>query len=83
MPSTEEELSVLFYASQLGRSDIVREAIATLKTILDDNEAVSNLISSCSEYKVDENTTEIGTPLHVATSHGHSDVVRALLVSTD
>lgn len=69
----------MLHASQLGRTDIVQQAIASLKAIIEDDEEVVNMISLSREFKVDENTTAWGTPLHVAAQHGHSDVVRALL----
>ena len=80
MSSTEEELAVLLHASQLGRTDIVQQAISSLKSILGDQEKVIELISASRLYKVDANTEAIGTPLHVAAFHGYLDVVRALLV---
>ena len=81
MSSTEENLAVVFHAAQLGRSDVVLEAISSLKTTFCSDEKVSAYISTCMEYNIDEHTKDIGTPLHVATHHGNSDVVRALLVS--
>lgn len=80
MSSIDEELAVLLHASQLGRTDIAQQAIASLKASFGDAEKVINLISASREYKVDNNTSSIGTPLHVAAHHGHSDVIRALLV---
>jgi len=80
MSSTEEELAVLLHASQLGRTDIVQQAIASLKTIVGDADKVIAMVSASRQYKVDNQTEAIGTPLHVAAKHGHSDVVRALLV---
>ena len=80
MSSTEENLVVVFHAAQLGRSDVILEAISSLKSTLGSDEKVAAIISTCMEYQVDESTKEIATPLHVATSHGFSDVVRTLLV---
>ena len=77
--TTDEELAVLMHASQLGRTDIVQQAISSLKQILEDDQEVIKLISASREYQIDENVSGIGTPLHVASKHGHSDVVRALL----
>ena len=77
--TTDEELAVLLHASQLGRTDIVQQAISSLKTILDNDIEVVKLISASRVYQIDENTSGTGTPLHVASKHGHSDVVRALL----
>jgi hypothetical protein len=80
MSSAEESLAVVFHAAQLGRSDVILEAISSLKTTLGSDEKVAAMISTCMEYQVDDNTKETATPLHVATSHGFSDVVRTLLV---
>ena len=72
--TTDEELAVLLHASQLGRTDIVQQAISSLKTILDDDLEVIKLISASRIYQIDENTSGTGTALHVASKHGHSDV---------
>ena len=51
--TTDEELAVLMHASQLGRTDIVQQAISSLKQILEDDQEVIKLISASREYQID------------------------------
>lgn len=69
----DEELNVLFHAAKLGRTDIVQHAISTLKK--KENLSQEELLEAISTPNSDG-----ATALHVAAFHGHSDVVRALLV---
>lgn len=71
----EEEIAVLFQACVLGRADIVKNSIASIKTKpnISTVEEFYGLISQCRE--------EDGlSPLHIATRAGHTDVIRSLLV---
>lgn len=68
----QEEIMVLFHATSLGRTDIVQNAIATIRS--KNPEEVTQIIS--------QGRPEDGaTPLHIASTMGHADVIRALLVS--
>jgi hypothetical protein len=71
----QEEILVIFHASALGRSDIIKNALSEIK-------------QKCKEYTL-KDTAEIVstrraeddmTPLHIASVHGHADVIRSLLV---
>eukprot|EP01038_Epipyxis_sp_PR26KG_P008804 gene8804-11887_t len=72
----QEEITVLFHASQLGRSDIVKSAIKSL-SIVNGTEKSSNLSDVISSKRPQDEMT----PLHIATSLGHSDVIRTLLAA--
>jgi len=63
---------VLFHAALLGRTDVVQNAISSIKA-LEGEEQTSRIIST--------GRPEDGcSPLHVAALFGHTDVIRALLV---
>lgn len=70
----EESLQVLFHASSLGRTDIIQHAIASLRKNngSKSEEEIALLISA--GHPEDDSTA-----LHIASSKGHSDAVRALL----
>ena len=74
-----EELNAIFTASTHGRTDIVQAAIDSIRggsfthdSLKRTNETIANLIST---GRAEDNAT----PLHIASSLGHADVIRALL----
>ena len=75
--SIEEEIAVIFHASLLGRSDIIQNAISTIKvkcpSLIETD--IAAIISTRRQ------TDDLG-PLHIASINGHSDVIRTLLVKT-
>jgi hypothetical protein len=74
--SLQEEIAVIFHASSLGRSDIIKSAITEIKTKFKDYSQTE--ISSILSVKRAEDDI---TPLHIASFRGHADVIRLLLVS--
>ncbi len=76
-----EEIAVLFQACAIGRADIVKNAIATIRGNLPSPQAgetgFSLLTTAISTGRVEDDLT----PLHIASQFGHSDVIRSLLVS--
>ena len=74
-----EELNAIFHASTQGRTDIVQAAIDSIRgsspthdSLKHSNKTIVKLIST---GRAEDNAT----PIHVASSHGHADVIRALL----
>ena len=68
----EEEITVLFHASLLGRTDILTKVISNIRSMSQDEDEIKNILSST---RPDDGATV----LHIASSCGHSDIVRALL----
>jgi hypothetical protein len=73
-----EEVAVIFQACLLGRSDIIKNSVASIKqkplVLAGGEELCCRIISQCRD--------EDGlSPLHVAAMAGHNDVIRSLLVS--
>eukprot|EP01033_Poteriospumella_lacustris_P005465 gene5465-3895_t len=69
----EEEIVVIFHAALLGRTDVLKNAISSIKAsgkYAEDD--IPRLLSTSREL-------DGATPLHVATHYGHTDVIRALL----
>eukprot|EP01036_Dinobryon_divergens_P027332 gene27333-36092_t len=68
-----EELQVLFHAALLGRSDIIKNAIASYRsTGKSSPEDIANFVSTI-------RPEDGATPLHVAAHGNHSDAIRTLL----
>ena len=77
MEPLQEELIVLFHAALIGRTDVVQNAIASIKSSGNfTDEEVSSFIST-------GRSEDNATPLHIAANFGHTDVIRALLVMID
>jgi ankyrin repeat protein len=72
-----EELNLIFHACTQGRTDVVQGAIDNIRSGSASpqiNDSIAQLIST--------GRAEDGqTPLHVASTNGHADVIRCLLVS--
>jgi hypothetical protein len=71
--SEREALVVLFHASLLGRTDIVSQAISTLRSSCSGGESELSAIISTGR------DNDGATPLHLAVSADNADVIRALL----
>lgn len=72
----QEEIFVIFHASSLGRSDIIKNAIAEIKNKFKEFTAL-DIAKILSSRRPDDDLT----PLHIASLYGHADVIRSLLVS--
>ena len=72
----DEEITVLFHAALLGRTDVLSNAITAIRGKLPAGDVIElrRLISST---RPDDGSTA----LHIAAGCGHCDIVRALLVS--
>ena len=72
-----EELNAIFHASTQGRTDIVQAAIDSIRgtSPTQSNRVDKTIASLISTGRAEDNAT----PLHVASSQGHADVIRALL----
>lgn len=72
----DEEITVLFHAALLGRTDVLQRVISNVKS----RSSIANeddLAKFISVGRSDDGCTA----LHVASAFGHQDIVRALLVS--
>lgn len=69
-----EELKVLFHACTLGRADIAKSALGTIRSNMAQSD--SDFIEIISKQRVEDGLT----PLHVASLCGSADVIRSLLV---
>ena len=74
MSEPGEELVVLRHAAQLGRTDVLKQAISSIRALCSSDQEASVMISS----GVGEDDS---TALHIAAFHGHPDVIRALLTA--
>lgn len=72
----EEEVTVIFHACSLGRTDIIQNAIKEIKVKCSNftDRDISAIVST-------RRQTDDLSPLHIAAIYGHSDVIRTLLVS--
>ncbi|KAJ1443429.1 hypothetical protein B484DRAFT_414448 [Ochromonadaceae sp. CCMP2298] len=68
----KEEIIVLFHAALVGRTDVVQNAITSIRSSGQGEKYVAGAISTGRE--------DGATPLHIAANFGHSDVIRALLI---
>ena len=64
---------MLFHASSIGRTDVVQNAIGSLRSSGASEQELLSLISM-------GRPEDDATPLHLAAAAGHSDVIRYLLV---
>lgn len=71
----QESIAVLFHASLLGRVDVIKSSIASIRQLKgNDAEETCRTISM-------KRVEDDATAMHIAAAHGHVDAVRALLVS--
>ncbi len=70
-----EELNVIFHACMHGRTDIVQRAIQSVRAGSTNPSVEDSIAQLISTGRAEDGQT----PLHVAASHGHADVIRALL----
>lgn len=71
--SSLEEVAVLFHAALLGRTDVLKQVISQRAKNTDEKDLAKFVSTARSD--------DGATALHLASASGHSDVVRALLVS--
>lgn len=71
----QEEILVIFHASALGRSDIIKNALSEIK-----NKCKEYTLKDTAEIVSTRRVEDDMTPLHIASVHGHADVIRSLLV---
>lgn len=70
----QESIAVLFHACLLGRADVIKSSITSIKQLRDNDEKETCRIISKTREE------DGATALHVATVNGHVDAVRTLLV---
>ena len=70
-----EELNVIFHACIHGRTDIVQRAIQSVRAGSTNPSVEDSIAQLVSTGRAEDGQT----PLHVAASNGHADVIRALL----
>lgn len=68
----KEVTVVIFHAALLGRTDIIKNALSSLRDSKHSAQEIAQIISS-------RRPEDKATPLHVAAAYGHSDVIRALV----
>lgn len=71
----QEEVHVIFHAALVGRTDIIKNAIESIRETGDvTEEQIKELLSTV-------RAEDHASPLHIAAAAGHSDVIRALLTA--
>ena len=70
----QESIAVLFHASLLGRADIIKSSIASIKQLRSNDDKETCRIISMKRAEDD------ATAMHIAAVGGNVDAVRALLV---